>query len=345
MAARDDAPSLERLFEALVAIDYPPDRLRLILVDDFSSDDSTQRLESFVAGRERVEAILLDSHVGKAQALNRALAAARGADLVVVCDADVRPRPDCLRRLSEAFADERVAAAAAFLAPSNAAVTLVSRYAALESWVHQLITSAGKDRLRLNPPTLGGCAAYRRSALDAIGGFGSCSAPGEDVRTSAALTLAGWDTGFVLDAVADNRVAQSWLGYLWQHVRWARNVYSATAFKRVAYSPVDRLAPGVRDHAPAGARMALARRSEVLLSGSGYADRLLLIVMAMLAPRERSSRWAAGCYLAVRMVETSAASNCRRASIRRPNPAPAAALPPSPRYPCRSGGRPWPRCR
>ena len=116
--------------------------------------------------------------------------------------------------------DGKVGAAAAFLRPANADDNTVSRYASVTSLVHQLVTSAGSDRLGLNPPTLG-ASAFRRTALEQIGGFPAAPL-GVDVAVSTALIHGGWRTRFVADAVADNTVVADLGAYWRQHVRWAR---------------------------------------------------------------------------------------------------------------------------
>ena len=133
-------------------------------------------------------------------------------------------RRDALATLAAPFADETVGAVAGYLVPVNASASPTARYAAVETWVHQLVTSAAKDRLDLNPPTLGGAALYRRVALDEVGWLGS-AASGDDVRASVALTRAGWRTRFVPVPIADNAVAERWRDYWRQHVRWARDVF------------------------------------------------------------------------------------------------------------------------
>ena len=279
VAARDEADCVDSLLAALEAIDYPAERLFTVLVDDCSTDQTGDRFDQWAARRPRALSLRLPTHAGKHQAQREGMTAEAG-EIIVTCDADVRPRPDCLRRLTEAFADEGVGAAAAFVAPENATATPIARYAAVESWVHQLVTSAGKDRLDLNPPAPGGCSAYRRSALEQIGWFGP--EPGADVRVTAALTRAGWRTRFVPEAVAETAVVQRWRDYWHQHIRWGRNLFSsAGAGERVSRS------------------VPLARRVEAWMTAAGYADRLvLLLALPLIAARRLTSRFAA-LYLAI----------------------------------------------
>lgn len=285
--ARNEAAHLGRTLAALDRTDYPRDRLRIALVDDHSGDSTGELMADFAATRNHVVAVARAESSGKASALNAAISACPPSDLVAVCDADQAPRPDCWRRLALAFADLRVGAVAGYLLPANADASVISRYAAVETWVHQLVTSAGKDRLDLNPPMLGGGSVYRREALDQIGGFLE-RAYAEDLRATVSLTRAGWRTRFVPEAVVENLVPSRPSEYWHQHVRWARNVFDAGGRPRRRSS------------------MPLLQRAEELVQATGYLDRVVLIAAVVVAAAGALPFWLPAGYLALAGVEAAA---------------------------------------
>jgi GT2 family glycosyltransferase len=284
VAAHDEAALLGRLLATVERLDWPRDRLHVVLADDGSADGTWEGMHSWAEANDGARALRLD-RVGKSQALNAALAAAPAAELVVAVDADLRLAPDYLRRLTPAFRGADVAAASAFVTAANPDATLVARYAALETWVHQLVTAAGKDRLALNPPTFAG-SAYRRSALEEVGGFPAATA-GDDVGASAALTRAGWRTCFVRAARADHVLAPGVADYWRQHLRWSRNVYEAGL-------------TGTRSGSAAGR----PRRVELGLAGVGYGDRLAFAGALALAATRRLSPAVPAAYAALRALES-----------------------------------------
>lgn len=156
VAAKNEAGSLPQLLTALDGIEYSPRRICFVVVNDGSQDATGKILESWAAARPSARYVESADSVGKAQALNLALRVAPATDLVAVYDADLTPHAGSLRILASAFLDPPVAAVAGYRKPSNAGRSPVAAYGALESFVHQLITQAGKDRLGLNPTTLGG---------------------------------------------------------------------------------------------------------------------------------------------------------------------------------------------
>jgi 1,2-diacylglycerol 3-beta-glucosyltransferase len=278
VAVRNEEGSVPQLLESLATLDYPAARLSVVLVDDASEDATHACLAAWAAGRPRTVVVSRARSHGKAAALNAGLEAAPAAELVGVCDADQRVRPDWLRRACGAFADQDVGAVQARLEPANAGRTPVARYAALEAWVHQLVTAAAKDRLALDPPLLGGGAVYRVAALAAIGGFPPTQTA-EDASTTAALSRSGWRIRFVPDAVVDNWVVERWRDYWDQHVRWSRNLFDARQSPR---SP---------------SRMSPTRAVESWFVSAGYADRLALLAAIGLAAAGRMPVWVPAGYL------------------------------------------------
>jgi GT2 family glycosyltransferase len=284
VAAHDEASTLGRLLATVERLNWPRDRLHVVLADDGSTDGTWEEMQSWAEANEGARALRL-GRVGKSQALNAALAAAPVAELVVAVDADLRLAPDYLRRLAAAFRDPDVSAASGFVAAANPDATLVARYAALETWVHQLVTAAGKDRLALNPPTFAG-SAYRRSALEEVGGFPPATA-GDDVGASAALTRAGWRTCFVRAARADHMLAHGVADYWRQHLRWARNVFEASR-------------AGTRSGSAAGR----PRRVELGLAAVGYGDRIAFAGTVALAATRRLSPAVPAAYAGLRALES-----------------------------------------
>ena len=294
VAARNEGAVAEHLLASLSKLDYPANLLSFVLVCDGCTDGTAAAFRAWAVGRSDAWVVERAAHQGKAAALNEGLALA-GGEVVVVLDADLQPRPDFLRKLVPSFADEHVAAAAGYTRPANADDNVVTRYAAVTSWVAQLVTSAGKDRLGLNPPTFG-AAAYRRCAIEAIGGFPVVSA-GVDVAASRSLTRQGWRTRFVQAAVAENTVVSEVGDYWRQHIRWARGGFGTSAQKRSRF----------RGTAP--------QRIETWAAAIGYGDRLVFLVAAAGAIAGALPWWLPILYLAAPGVEILAAS--LKADVRR----------------------------
>lgn len=284
LAARNEEHGLARALEALDRTDYPRDRLHVTVVDDGSVDGTSRILNAYAETRDEVRVVCRGGSPSKAAALNAAITASPRTDLVVVCDADQAPAADCFRRLAAAFVDPRVGAAAAYLRPANSDAGTIARYTAVETWVHQLVTSAAKDRLGLDPPMLGGGSMYRRKALDAIGGFPEW-ALAEDLGSSLLLPRAGWRTRFVREAMVNNLVPTDWRDYWSQHLRWTRSLYQAA------------------EHGMGDTRLSVRGRIEQALHVAGYVDRVALGGALLLVASRRMRPAIPAAYLAVAGAE------------------------------------------
>ena len=102
VAAFDEAEVIERKVENALALDYPRDRLEIIVASDGSSDDTVDLARR--AGADRVLAL---PRGGKLAAQNAAVREAEG-QVLAFSDANSWWEPDALRRLAAALDDPEV---------------------------------------------------------------------------------------------------------------------------------------------------------------------------------------------------------------------------------------------
>jgi hypothetical protein len=98
VAAYDEEDVIERKVQNVLALDYPPDRLELIVASDGSTDATVDRARA--AGADRV----LDlPRGGKVRAQDQAVELARG-EIIVFSDANAELDEQAVRRIVERFA-------------------------------------------------------------------------------------------------------------------------------------------------------------------------------------------------------------------------------------------------
>jgi cellulose synthase/poly-beta-1,6-N-acetylglucosamine synthase-like glycosyltransferase len=107
VAVRNEISRLDAKLSNIAALNYPPEQVEMIVVSDGSDDGTGELLSERAAQSKRFRTIVLAQHVGKAEALNRAIAVARG-DIVVFTDARQKLEPESLRVLVSNFADPHV---------------------------------------------------------------------------------------------------------------------------------------------------------------------------------------------------------------------------------------------
>ena len=109
VAAYNEETVIQRRVENLLALDYPPELLRIVVSSDASSDATNELVERIAAREPRVQ-LLVNPRGGKIQAQDRAVRELAGdAPVLAFSDANCTWAPDALRLLVRPLADAKVA--------------------------------------------------------------------------------------------------------------------------------------------------------------------------------------------------------------------------------------------
>ena len=107
VAAHDEEGVIERRLENLLALDYPHERLEIVVASDASADRTDELVEAAAARDGRVR-LLRCPRGGKVAAQNLAVRET-GGEILAFSDANAQWRPDALRKLVRNFGDPDVA--------------------------------------------------------------------------------------------------------------------------------------------------------------------------------------------------------------------------------------------
>jgi cellulose synthase/poly-beta-1,6-N-acetylglucosamine synthase-like glycosyltransferase/peptidoglycan/xylan/chitin deacetylase (PgdA/CDA1 family)/spore germination protein YaaH len=193
------------------------DRLEVLVLDDGSQDHTAQVVREAFSDEPRVSLMSFENG-GKARALNRGLARAQG-DIVVALDADTLFPPDTLARLARWFVDERVGAVAGNALVGNRR-NLITRWQALEYVTAQNLERRALAALGAVTVVPGAVGAWRRSALEQLGGYPDDTLA-EDQDLTIAIQRAGWTVQFDPAARAYTEAPETVGGLLKQRFRWS----------------------------------------------------------------------------------------------------------------------------
>lgn len=105
ISAYNEAAVIREKLENTLAIDYPADRLEVVVVSDASTDGTDEIVREYEARGVRLER--QQERRGKTAGLNTAVPRLRG-EIVVFSDANAMYRPDAVRKLIRNFADPEV---------------------------------------------------------------------------------------------------------------------------------------------------------------------------------------------------------------------------------------------
>lgn len=96
---------IRQKIENFLQLDYPEDRIELLVISDACSDQTEEIVRSFAL--DRVRLLVQEERGGKTLALNRGAMEAKG-EIFVFTDANSMIRSDSVRKLMAAFADSKV---------------------------------------------------------------------------------------------------------------------------------------------------------------------------------------------------------------------------------------------
>jgi cellulose synthase/poly-beta-1,6-N-acetylglucosamine synthase-like glycosyltransferase len=165
VVARNEAARLQGRVDNLLALDYPPDRLEVLLASDGSTDGTDELARSFEARAVRVFAFPVAR--GKPAVLNELVPQARG-EIVVLADARQRFEPGALRALVADFADPSVGAVSGELVlAGNAGGTSLGEGVGFY-WRYEKFMRKSESRLDSTVGATGALYAIRRRLFEPI---------------------------------------------------------------------------------------------------------------------------------------------------------------------------------
>ena len=187
---RDEERTFQACLEAVVAQDYPRDRFEVLVIDG-NSRDRTRALVEELAARADVPVRILENPAGTTPAaLNRALAAARGAFFVRV-DGHSEPEPSYVRRCIEAAEELGAALAGGWV--EAAGTNAFGRAVAAAFASPFAMGNAASWRRPETPRQVASvpCGAYRTEMLRAVGGFDEEQLANQDYEVNYRLRRRG----------------------------------------------------------------------------------------------------------------------------------------------------------
>ena len=192
-------------------------RIEVLVLDDGSSDGTSAEVEKHFSDEPRVR-LMRFPNGGKALALNRGLDQVKG-DIIVALDADTLFPPSTIGRLARWFVDPKVGAVAGNALVGNRR-NLVTRWQALEYVTAQNLERRALAALGAVTVVPGAVGAWRRAALEQLGGYPSDTLA-EDQDLTMAIQKAGWRVEFDPDARAYTEAPETVSGLLKQRFRWS----------------------------------------------------------------------------------------------------------------------------
>ena len=228
-----------RLIEAVLAFDWPRDRLEIQILDD-STDETSELIEDYlgIQAKRRLEKDELGPSFSyhhrtertgfKAGALAEGLQMALG-EFVAVFDADNLPDPDFLKANLPFFNDVRIGMVQARWGFLNRNESLLCRAQALFLDAHFTVEQQARCLGGLLFNFNGTAGVWRRKTIDQAGGW-RCDTLTEDLDLSMRAQLAGWKLLYNHAHVVPTELPNRLSGFKSQQYRWSKGAVE-TAIK------------------------------------------------------------------------------------------------------------------
>ena len=230
VSAFNSGKTIEASIRAILAMRYPK-RVRVIVVDDASTDDTYEKMRKFAG---RIEIIRNARNKGKAASINQALKRVK-TPLVACIDSDTYPERDALLKMAPHFNSRDVGAVIALVCvekPENfiQKIQEVEYYVAFGFW-H---TALGQlDGLLVTP---GPMSVYSAAALRKVGGFDEGNIT-EDMEVALHLQAEGYRIKCTTDAKIFTEVPDT-MGKLYrQRLRWLRGkIFNGWKYSKMLFN-------------------------------------------------------------------------------------------------------------
>jgi len=221
--ARNEEKVIGRILQRMTELTYPKEKLEVIVVDDASTDLTSEIAEEFSKKYKYIKLVHRKPEVGgkgKPAALNHGLKYVTG-EIVYCFDADYYPQRDVLERLTIYFADRKVGGVQGRVIVLNEPNTLVTRLVALERIGGYRVDQLARDNLGLIPQFGGTVGGFRRSLIEFLGGW-DADMLAEDTDLTFKTYLAGYKVRYANEAECYEEAVENWRSYWRQRCRWAK---------------------------------------------------------------------------------------------------------------------------
>lgn len=228
--AHNESIVITRTVRALLGMNYPKDKLEIIVINDNSSDDSREKLEEIQREYPDRKLIVISTGTevggtGKSNALNIGFSVSTG-EVIAIYDADNTPEPNALIMLVEnLMADSKAGAVIGKFRTRNRNASILSRFVNIETLAYQCMNQAGRFFFFKLCTIPGTNYVIRRSIIEEIGGWDT-KALSEDTEISFRLYRMGYYIKQMPLAVTWEQEPHLLNVWFRQRTRWAKgNLY------------------------------------------------------------------------------------------------------------------------
>ncbi len=215
--AWNEEKTIMKTLQSVLDLEYPPEKLDIIVVDDGSKDKTRFLVNQFITEHPSLSLRLFQQpNGGKGSAMNVALRHAKG-EFFVCLDADSMPAPSALKLMLPYFTSDNVAVVLPLMKIYEPK-TLLQKL----QWCEYLLNFFYKSLMAsLNCVHVapGPFSVYRKKALESVGGFAEKNLT-EDFEVTLKLQKKHYQLIQLFDAVVYTHAPYTFKAFCKQRNRW-----------------------------------------------------------------------------------------------------------------------------
>ncbi len=227
----NEGEAVARTIHSCVGLDYPPDRLELVVVNDGSTDDTWQHMRRAAScyAPGRVRCVDLGSNQGKRAAMAEGIRRT-DAEILVFIDSDSMPAPAAVRKLVQGFANPKVGAVSGLTYVRNVHDNTLTRMQAARYYISFQLLKTGEAVVGAVACCSGCFAAYRRASIMPVlerwehqRFLGAPCTYGDDRALTNMVLRARWRATYDAEAEAWTDAPNSYRIFFKQQLRWKKS--------------------------------------------------------------------------------------------------------------------------
>lgn len=222
--AHNEEKVISYTIEAMLQLDYPKDKLDILVINDGSSDRTAEIVQAYAVKDLRLRLYDVpkgEGGRGKSRALNLGLKQTT-AEYVAVYDADNTPDRSALKYLMvQMLQDKSLGAVLGKFRTINKNRNLLTRFINIETLGFQSMLQSGRWKMFKISTLPGTNLVIRRSLLDKLNGWDE-DAITEDSELSIRIYMEGYRIKFVPYSVTYEQEPESWNVWIKQRTRWVQ---------------------------------------------------------------------------------------------------------------------------
>lgn len=211
----NEQDTVDGTVRSLLAMEYPKEKLQIILVDDGSTDNTRAVMDAYI-GNPQITVVHKENG-GKHTAINRGIEIAKDAEFVGCLDADSFVAPDALLEMIPCFDSPKVAAATPAMSvfqPKNLLEQMQNAEYIIGIAARHALSAV--NGIYVTP---GPFSFYRRSVIEELGGFRHAH-QAEDMEMALRIQRAGYEIENAPRSRVYTKVPRSVPKLIKQRTRW-----------------------------------------------------------------------------------------------------------------------------